>query len=110
MQRISLIPGNFFEDQLPDADVFVLSRIIHDWVEPKAKVLLKKIYDKLPSGGAVLVCEMILDEDGCGPIDSLLQSLSIYLFYFFTFYFFYFKFLFYFFNFLFLLKSIYFFR
>jgi acetylserotonin N-methyltransferase len=77
MQRISLIPGNFFVDPLPEADIFVLSRIIHDWDETKAMVLLKKIYDKLPNGGAVLVCEMLLNEDGCGPADTLLQSLNM---------------------------------
>jgi acetylserotonin N-methyltransferase len=77
MQRISLIPGNFFDDPLPEADVFVLSRIIHDWDENKANVLLQKIYNKLPIRGAVLICEKLLDEDGCGPIDTLLQSLSI---------------------------------
>ena len=79
MQRISLVPGDFFEDPLPEADVFVLSRIIHDWDANKANGLLQKIYNKLPEGGAVLICEMLLDEDGCGPIDTLLQSLSIYL-------------------------------
>jgi hypothetical protein len=80
MQRISLIPGNFFQDPLPDADVFVLSRIIHDWDENKASLLLKKVYSKLPKGGALLICEMLLDEDECGPISTLIQSLSIFFF------------------------------
>eukprot|EP00026_Physarum_polycephalum_P011072 Phypoly_transcript_11268.p1 GENE.Phypoly_transcript_11268~~Phypoly_transcript_11268.p1 ORF type:complete len:331 (+),score=40.52 Phypoly_transcript_11268:116-994(+) len=79
MQRISLIPGNFFADTLPDADVFVLSRIIHDWDDSKASVLLQKIYNKLPKGGAVLICEMLLDEDECGPLPTLIQSLSIFV-------------------------------
>jgi len=77
MQRISLIPGNFFQDPLPDADVFVLSRIIHDWDENKASLLLKKVYSKLPKGGALLICEMLLDEDECGPISTLIQSLNM---------------------------------
>jgi len=76
-ERISFISGNFFEDDLPDADIFVLSRIIHDWEEDKACKLLKRVYDRLPNKGAVLVCEMLLDEDGCGPTETLLQSLNM---------------------------------
>jgi acetylserotonin N-methyltransferase len=84
-ERISFISGNFFEDDLPDADIFVLSRIIHDWEEDKACKLLKRVYDRLPDKGAVLVCEMLLDEDGCGPTETLLQSLSIFTALFFLF-------------------------
>lgn len=77
MQRISLVPGNFFTDALPEGDIFVLSRIIHDWEETKAVALLQRVWDALPNGGAVLICEQLLDEDLCGPADTLLQSLSI---------------------------------
>ncbi len=79
MQRISTIPGDFFQDPLPNADIFALSRIIHDWPEKKAETLLRKVYEKLPPKGAVLICEMLLDEDGCGPPHTLLQSLSIFI-------------------------------
>lgn len=41
-------------DQLPDGDLVVLSRILHDWEEARGLKLIKTIYDKLPAGDASL--------------------------------------------------------
>src|SRR5690242_6475826 len=32
-----VIPGDFFTDPLPPADLYALSRILHDWSEPKIR-------------------------------------------------------------------------
>lgn len=40
--------------------------------------LLQTVKSKLtPSGGAVLIAEMLLDDDGTGPAPALLQSLNM---------------------------------
>lgn len=75
--RIELIPGDFFEDALPEADLFSLGRILHDWSEEKIHKLLKKIYDRIPSGGALLIAERLLSEDKTGPLPALTQSLNM---------------------------------
>jgi acetylserotonin O-methyltransferase len=75
--RFELIPGDFFRDPLPKADVFALGRILHDWSEPKIRQLLAKIYRALPRGGALLIAEKLLHEDKTGPVDALLQSLNM---------------------------------
>jgi len=54
-----------------------LGRIIHDWDEENIKKLLKKIYAALPKGGALIIFEKILDDDKCGDIGALLQSLNM---------------------------------
>ncbi|XP_063811749.1 acetylserotonin O-methyltransferase-like isoform X5 [Pseudophryne corroboree] len=36
--------GDFFTDPIPEADLFILSSIIHDWTEEKCHHLLKKVY------------------------------------------------------------------
>ena len=77
MDRIDLIAGDFFKDPLPEADLFSLGRIVHDWSEEKIRKLLKKIYDRLPRGGALLIAERLLNEDKTGPIGALTQSLSM---------------------------------
>lgn len=76
-QRVSLAAGDFFSDPLPDADVFTLGRIIHDWSEPKVRQLLGKVYERLPAGGAIILAEKILDEDRAGPAWAVLQSLNM---------------------------------
>ena len=68
------IPGDFFRDPLPEADLYALGRILHDWSEPKIRALLKKIYEALPPGGGLLVAEKLLDEHN---IAAHMQSLNM---------------------------------
>jgi acetylserotonin O-methyltransferase len=75
--RISLISGDFFTDPLPAGDLFALGRILHDWTEAKCLLLLKRIYNALPSGGALLLAEKVLWEDKLGPRWAHMQSLNM---------------------------------
>jgi acetylserotonin N-methyltransferase len=76
-QRIEGMAGDFFSDELPEADLFALGRILHDWPEDRIKSLLAKIYRRLPAGGAILIAEKLLYEDKSGPISAQLQSLNM---------------------------------
>ena len=75
--RVAVVGGNFFTDELPKADVYALGRILHDWTEAKIEALLAKIYAALPTGGAILIAEKVLHDDGNGPDWSVLQSLNM---------------------------------
>jgi acetylserotonin O-methyltransferase len=75
--RIEFIAGDFFQDPLPEADLFAVGRVLHDWSEERIGRLLHKIYDRLPGRGALLIAERLLDEDKTGPLSSLLQSLNM---------------------------------
>lgn len=75
--RIDVVGGDFFVDELPPADLYALGRILHDWDEQKIKRLLAKIYAALPKGGGLLIGEKILWEDGTGPRWALMQSLNM---------------------------------
>ena len=33
--RIEVIAGDFFADELPEGDLYALGRILHDWTEDK---------------------------------------------------------------------------
>jgi acetylserotonin O-methyltransferase len=75
--RIKFVPGDFFNDDLPPADLYFLGRILHDWDEAKIGVLLRKIYAALPSAGGILIAEALLDDDMSGPVYPLMQSLNM---------------------------------
>jgi acetylserotonin N-methyltransferase len=75
--RIDLLAGDFFRDELPEADLFAMSRILHDWSEDKIKILLARIYQRLPPGGGVLLAEKLLNEDKSGPTSGHMQSLNM---------------------------------
>ncbi|XP_043928428.1 acetylserotonin O-methyltransferase-like isoform X2 [Protopterus annectens] len=78
-KRISFHEGDFFKDPLPEADLYVLARVIHDWNDEQCLVLLKNIYKSCKPGGAVLIIEEVLNEDKSGPIQSLLWSLLMHI-------------------------------
>jgi acetylserotonin N-methyltransferase len=75
--RVELIAGDFFEDPLPEADLFTVGQILHDWDEEKIDALLRRIYNALPPGGALLIAERLLDEDLTGPVHVHMQSLNM---------------------------------
>jgi acetylserotonin O-methyltransferase len=75
--RITLEPGDFFTDPLPAGDLFALGRIVHDWSEEKIKLLLRRVHDALPGGGAVLIAEKLVHDDRTGPVGALMQDLNM---------------------------------
>ena len=38
--RVDVLPGDFFKDELPQGDIYALGRIVHDWTEEKILKLL----------------------------------------------------------------------
>jgi acetylserotonin N-methyltransferase len=77
--RVTAMPGDFFTDPLPPADLYSLGRIVHDWSEDKIRILLRRVFDHLPAGGALLVAEKLIDDDRSGPLSAQLQSLNMLL-------------------------------
>jgi acetylserotonin O-methyltransferase len=75
--RIEIIAGDFFTDPLPEADLFALGRILHDWTEEKILALLGRIHAALPAGGAILIVEKLLDEGKAGPRWAQMQNLNM---------------------------------
>uniref|UniRef100_A0A4W4EVS7 Acetylserotonin O-methyltransferase n=1 Tax=Electrophorus electricus TaxID=8005 RepID=A0A4W4EVS7_ELEEL len=69
--------GDFFKDTLPDADLFILARILHDWKEERCILLLDKVYKSCKPGGGVLLVEALLSEDNSGPVTAQLYSLNM---------------------------------
>jgi acetylserotonin O-methyltransferase len=75
--RIQFVPGDFFVGDLPRGDLYNLGRILHDWPEEKIMSLVQKIHTALPSGGALLIEETLIDEDRSGPVYTLMQDLNM---------------------------------
>jgi acetylserotonin N-methyltransferase len=75
--RIDVLAGDFFSDPLPDADLYGLGQILHDWPEDKIRLLLRRIHDALPAAGALLIAERLLYDDKTGPTSALMQSLNM---------------------------------
>jgi hypothetical protein len=76
--RVQVAAGDMFAGPLPaGADVITLSIILHDWDDERALRILTQCHAALPSGGAVLVLEQLLNDDGTGPQFAALGSLNM---------------------------------
>jgi O-methyltransferase/methyltransferase family protein/PilZ domain-containing protein len=75
--RVRFTPGDFFADPLPTADVLVMGHILHDWSLDEKTVLLRRAFDALPGGGALIVYESIIDDDRSKNAFGLLMSLNM---------------------------------
>jgi acetylserotonin N-methyltransferase len=61
----------------PGADVIVLGFILHDWSDDSCRKILRNCFEALPSGGALLVSEKVLNEDFSGAGFALLRDLMM---------------------------------
>lgn len=75
--RIKVVSGDFFVDELPKADVVTMGNILHDWNLDKKKVLIRKAYDALPEGGALIAIENVIDDARRENLFGLLMSLNM---------------------------------
>ncbi len=75
--RIKFLPGNFFADPLPTADVLIMGHILHDWDLAQKRMLLAKAFDALPKGGVLIVYEALIDDDRRENAFGLLMSLNM---------------------------------
>jgi predicted transcriptional regulator len=75
--RLSFCGGDFFADALPAAEVVVMGHILHDWGLDKKRALIAKAYQALPSGGALIVYDPIIDNERRSNAFGLLMSLNM---------------------------------
>ncbi len=76
-RRLSFLGGDFFADAFPPADVFTFGHILHNWDLEKKKLLLRKAWEALPPGGAVIVYDTLIDDDRSENAFALMMSLTM---------------------------------
>jgi SAM-dependent methyltransferase len=76
-KRLAFHAGDFFKEPLPHTDVLIMGHILHDWDLEQKMMLLHKAYDALPSGGALIVHEALIDDARKQNAFGLLMSLNM---------------------------------
>jgi hypothetical protein len=64
--RLTLQGGDFFKDQLPACDAYLLMEVIHDWGDEESVAILKAIRSAARPDAKLLLIEQIVPEDS-GP-------------------------------------------
>lgn len=73
--RVGTWAGNFFDTPFPpDTDCIVYCHILTIWSMDKNRALLQRTFDALPEGGAVVIFNMMGDDDDQGPLSTALGS------------------------------------
>jgi hypothetical protein len=75
--RIIAATGDFFKDPLPKADLITMGMILHDWNLEKKMHLIRAAYDALPTGGALVAIEALIDDARRENVQGLLMSLNM---------------------------------
>ena len=75
--RLKFAPGDFFKESFPKTDVILMGHILHDWDLDTKKMLIAKAFDAVPSGGALVVYESIIDDDRSKNAFGLMMSLNM---------------------------------
>jgi hypothetical protein len=77
--KLRFAPGDFFRDPLPDGDVLVMGRVLHNWDLPGKRMLLEKAFGTVHPGGRLIVYERFIDDDRRWNAQALLSSLNMLL-------------------------------
>ena len=76
-ERLRFQPGDFFKDPFPKVDVITMGHILHDWNLKVKEMLIRKAYEAVPDGGALIVYEAIIDDERRKNAFGLLMSLNM---------------------------------
>jgi hypothetical protein len=74
-ERLTAVGGDFFAD-VPEADLYVLKHVLHDWNDEQCGKILANVSRRLRPDGKVLVIEMVIPDDG-SPSAAQLMDLNM---------------------------------
>lgn len=76
-ERVRVQSGDFWNDEFDRADVIVMSHVLHDYGHDQKQLLMKKAFDALPSGGRLVVVELLIDDERKENVPGLIMSLNM---------------------------------
>lgn len=79
-ERLTLHAGDFFRDDLPSCDAYLLMEIIHDWADEEAAAILQAIRRAAPAHAKLLVIESIVPDDPGPDWSKVLDMVMLTLF------------------------------
>ena len=65
--RVQVASGDMFKVAWPEADIVLLSNVLHDWDVPEMRALLVKAAETLPVGGLLIIHDAFINDDKTGP-------------------------------------------
>ena len=76
-KRLQFYAGDFLNEPLPEAQVLIMGRVLHNWDLPTKRMLLQKAYSALPGNGVLIIYERFIDDARRTSVTGLLNSLNM---------------------------------
>jgi len=70
--RCRAVGGDFFVD-VPEADLYVLKHVLHDWNDARCRTILGHVARRMKPGGRVLLIEMVIPDDNTPGVAQLMD-------------------------------------
>ena len=74
--RITTQPGDLTRDDWPQGDLMLISLCLSGFSEERQMEIFHKCYEKLPSGGAIVIHDFLMNNDYRGPLLAGLYNLT----------------------------------
>jgi acetylserotonin N-methyltransferase len=79
-ERVRSLAVNMFTEAWPAGyDAHFFANVFHDWTAETNRLLARKSFDTLPSGGRIFLSEILTDDEGTGPWQAASFSLLMLL-------------------------------
>jgi hypothetical protein len=75
--RVKLQPGDFFTDELPTADAYLLMEVIHDWNDEESVRILSAIHQAAQSHARLLIVEAMVSESPGADFSKVLDIIML---------------------------------
>lgn len=78
LDRVNLVPGNFYQDPLPNGhDLALLSAIIHQNNQDQNLALYQNIFQALEPGGRIIIRDHVMEADRTKPVSGAIFAVNM---------------------------------
>ena len=78
-ERCAIVGGDFFSDELPAADVYVMAQILHDWDDDQSLTILRNCRRSIAPDGLLLLLEQVMPDGDTPSYAKLLDLIMLVL-------------------------------
>jgi hypothetical protein len=75
--RVDLVEGSFFDRVPTGGDAYVLARVLHNWTDERAELILRRVVAAMRPGARLFVFEKFVPEQGGSAAAAMVDLLML---------------------------------
>jgi hypothetical protein len=73
--RCTFVGGNFLEEVVQGADLYIIKHVLHDWADPDVVTILRNISRAMPEDSTLIIIEAVMNDANC--VDRIVKMRDI---------------------------------